>query len=455
MLLSLAAVASDKCVSLSKDQCALFSKELCCAWDQVYGGCFSDPNIPGCGKSSSLQSPPPATHTPWTMIGPWNIGDDIHNGGEAGTIAPAVSPAANQDLIYMGGNNNAASSGVLKSVDRGKHWSKVNAGLLDTRLHGLFIVDKLGEHVLAGTPSGVFETLDGAKTWAWVEQTRAWGVANSFANGTINGQPVVLVGANGGLGNVPLLPGVPLANQTWSLIPSPPGSSAWRTNVVSVSDLRGGVPLASSVVGGCLWQGGHGVLHMATLLNATAASWTVQSDQPCQSLAMDPNDADHMIVNNASNGAHIYESRDGGKSYQSCLNERGAVMVAIDRTGWFYHASEGGAFRNVRGCVDGKWEPYFVRRVHRRTNTTTDRVPHDYQRINIDFAGPGGVAFGSDQGMFIKNGTALQFYSANGDVNNNIIMHPAIAEGEAPNETCIVTALWDWSPVASWDSGKQ
>jgi len=33
-------------------------------------------------------------------------------------------------------------------------------------------------------------------------------------------------------------------------------------------------------------------------------------------------------------------------------------------------------------------------------------------------------------------------------------MHPAIAEAETPGETCIVTALWDWSPVASWDSGK-
>jgi hypothetical protein len=39
-------------------------------------------------------------------------------------------------------------------------------------------------------------------------------------------------------------------------------------------------------------------------------------------------------------------------------------------------------------------------------------------------------------------------------LNNNIIMHPAIAMGEAPGETCVTTALWDWSPVASWDSGK-
>ena len=150
---------------------------------------------------------PPATHTPWTNIGPWNIGDDVDIGGEAGTIAPAVSTLANPDVIYMGGNNNAASPSVLKSTDRGRHWTKMGNGIFDTRLFGLMIVDDMGEHVLAGTPSGVFETLDGAKTWTHVKQTQSWGVANSFKNGTINGKPYVLVGANAGLGNVPLLPG--------------------------------------------------------------------------------------------------------------------------------------------------------------------------------------------------------------------------------------------------------
>ena len=70
---------------------------------------------------------PPATHTPWTMVGPWNIGDDVHGAGEAGTIAPAVSPTAHPNVMYMGGNNNAASSGVLKTIDGGHHWTKVAA----------------------------------------------------------------------------------------------------------------------------------------------------------------------------------------------------------------------------------------------------------------------------------------------------------------------------------------
>ena len=38
--------------------------------------------------------------------------------GEAGTLASAASPAANPDLIYAGGQNNGASSGVLKTIVR-------------------------------------------------------------------------------------------------------------------------------------------------------------------------------------------------------------------------------------------------------------------------------------------------------------------------------------------------
>ena len=39
----------------------------------------------------------------------------------------------------------------------------------------------------------------------------------------------------------------------------------------------------------------------------------------------------------------------------------------------------------------------------------------------------GGVAFGSDQGMFVQNWTnrsELQLYSADGDLNNNVSRRP-------------------------------
>ena len=62
---------------------------------------------------------PPKSGTSWEDIGPKNIGDDVNGRGEAGTIAAAVSPISNPNLMYMGGENNAAASSVLKSTDYG------------------------------------------------------------------------------------------------------------------------------------------------------------------------------------------------------------------------------------------------------------------------------------------------------------------------------------------------
>ena len=78
----------------------------------------------------------------WQKLGPRNIGDDAQGQGYAGTLADAVSPLSNPDLIYAGGHNNGASSGVLKSTDRGKTWVPHCNGLWDTAISSLHIVDE-------------------------------------------------------------------------------------------------------------------------------------------------------------------------------------------------------------------------------------------------------------------------------------------------------------------------
>lgn len=386
--------------------------------------------------------------------------------GEAGTIAAAVSPISNPNLMYMGGENNAASSGVLKSTDYGMHWTKMSNGLTSTSISSLFIVDDAGDHLFVGTSGGLFETMDGAETWAPVPATRSWGsVGGGFRNGTINGKPYLFIGFSGGMATVPINQKGSMINSTWNLIQSPAGSAAWRTNPVSLADFDGqGKPMLNSKLVGCLWIGGSGKLHILQIIDEKTAKWDVRPNEPCQSVAIDPNNADRIMVNNASNGAHIYETTDGAKTFHSCGNRRGAVMVSVDRRGNTYTGSEAGMFVNRNGCSGPEqnitWDLYFVRRVARRNNVTRDRSAHDYQRINIDFAG--GVSFGSDQGMFVQNWTEAvpgefnkQLYSANGNLNNNVIMHPAIAMGDNLTEgkTCVTTALWDWSPVASWDGG--
>lgn len=73
----------------------------------------------------------------------------------------------------------------------------------------------------------------------------------------------------------------------------------------------------------------------------------------------------------------------------------------------------------------------------------------------MDFAG--GVAFPSDQGLFIAptgdqaSDTAL--INANGNMSNNIAIRVAVSRGDGV-ERYLVMTVWDWNVIASWDSGK-
>ena len=87
--------------------------------------------------------------TTWDRIGPWNIFDDKDGKGESGTVACAASPAGNPNVIYAGGQNNGVSSGVIKTIDGGKHWTRNSKGLWDTRILGVWVHpdDAQGNHV--------------------------------------------------------------------------------------------------------------------------------------------------------------------------------------------------------------------------------------------------------------------------------------------------------------------
>ena len=102
----------------------------------------------GMGQAAASSWPPHGTTGDWKKIGPWGIGDDVKGKGEAGTLADAVSPSSNPALIYAGGRNNGASSGVLKSTDAGDHWVIASNGLFDTRIIALGLVHQVRKQTL-------------------------------------------------------------------------------------------------------------------------------------------------------------------------------------------------------------------------------------------------------------------------------------------------------------------
>lgn len=399
-------------------------------------------------------APPPLPPWPkqgtsgnWTRVGPWGIGDDIEGKGEAGTLADAVSPWGNPSIIYSGGRNNGASSGVLKSVDGGDHWVIKSKGIFDTRVVALGIVDMdKGDHVLMSAPGKIYETTDGAETWTLLNVSL--GTCYTFKNGTIGGEKYTLASCDCGIANRPI------AGGDWNCI----GPGGWgRGGYLTVSDADGsGKLLENSVLGGCL--GGH--VFIGTIINTTLVDWTTVNGtgRPCVMLAMNPNNKDHFIY---TKPPLTYQSMDGGATYES-LNHSNIFHAGIDRKGALYTAAMGGAFVS-HDCGPGpnmkrpcSWQAYYDNRTARRPpHGVRIRGAHDYQRICLDFAGT--VAHVSDQGIFIveyTNSSNLELIKANGDMSNNIALKAAISKGKGTKETrSIVTAIWDWAPLGSWDNG--
>ena len=165
---------------------------------------------------STSQAPPPPPPPPfppkgatgdWQFIGPWNIGDDVDVRGESGTLADAASPRNHPNVIYTGGQNNGASSGLLKSTDMGVTWQVASHGMFVTRVDSVGIVDLdgAGAHVLCAVPGGVYETLDGAASWSLVNGSSRFGSCNTITRGHIGGRPHMLLSCSVGVVNVEIV----------------------------------------------------------------------------------------------------------------------------------------------------------------------------------------------------------------------------------------------------------
>ena len=174
---------------------------------------------------------PPATGTPWEHVGPWNIFDDKDNKGEAGTLAAAASPKANPNIIYTGGHNNGVSSGILKSVDGGSHWTRNSNGIWDTRIYGVFIhpSDPTGNHVLVGTGTGIYETKDGAASWQLANETEGFGAVISFAEATIGGKQYIVANHGNSISSVPVSGGL------WQTATAPGGTGGAQLSTVTTA----------------------------------------------------------------------------------------------------------------------------------------------------------------------------------------------------------------------------
>jgi len=402
----------------------------------------------------------------WTRVGPWNIfkgtNPTVSAGmGEAGTLASAASPAANPDLIYAGGHNNGMSSGVLKTVNGGVHWTRNSKGMWDTRINGVWLHpdDPQGNHVFAGTATGIYESKDGAESWQLANETKEIGGVVSFREAVISGEKYIIANADGGY----ILTRA-MAGGLWQKIKAPNGMPPnMELSVV--------ITAGKTEVFVCIY----GKLYYGALDTPTTITWTepiksqfngTTTDNSCANAAVDPNDRNHFMYS-ASGVYHMRYSKDGGKTVDEYthVDTRKRLFqtyfVLIDQTGRLYSSTQSGSFVSEDKGVT--WNPLHVMiscaepkcaGAGNPSDQLIDRIPHDFQNIIPNFRG-NGIALPSDQGLHIVDFSSKNYTltSAVGDLHNSISLSAIISPSKDGKSRNIIVNMWDWDVVASFDDG--
>ena len=93
---------------------------------------------------------------------------------------------------------------MIKTVDGGDHWFQASNGIYNTRIQSLMVVDDAGDHVLCAVPGGMYESLDGAQSWTFVNGSQSLGTCHSFKNGTVLNEPTIFASCDIGVANRPV-----------------------------------------------------------------------------------------------------------------------------------------------------------------------------------------------------------------------------------------------------------
>jgi len=424
--------------------------------------CLAAPTLVAAGAGNT-SAPAPAA---WEHVGPWNIFEGTNptesaGMGEAGTLASAASPAANPNLIYTGGHNNGVSSGILKTVDGGVHWTRNSKGMWDTRINGVWLHpdDPQGSHVFAATATGVYESTDGAESWILAAETMGWAPV-SFREAMIAGDKYIVSNDGAGFILTRLLSG-----GKWTRIKAPGG---FPPNMQLSTVITAGKTEVFVCVNGGLQYGAFDTPTSMTWSGPITSRFNGTSyTSACANAAVDPNDRDHFMYS-VVGLYHMRYSKDGGKTQSEYTHvdtrdrQFQTYFVLIDQKGLLYSSTQSGTFMSKDKGVT--WNPLHVMiscvelgcggNAADPTDRQIDRIPHDFQNIIINFRGDG-IALPSDQGLHIvdQSSTNYTLVSAVGDMHNAMSLSAIISPSKDGKSRNIIANMWDWNIVASWDDG--
>ncbi len=116
--------------------------------------------------ASAVDSPRPAVMPAPAPASAANAWEAVGWGGGGYFWSCAYHPT-DSNVIYLGGD----VCGMLKSVDKGRHWTFINQGIVDYGVFSMAISKSNPDVLYIGTMGGVCKTTDGGANWTFLEQT--------------------------------------------------------------------------------------------------------------------------------------------------------------------------------------------------------------------------------------------------------------------------------------------
>jgi photosystem II stability/assembly factor-like uncharacterized protein len=348
----------------------------------------------------------------WATVGPYGIIGQLGTVGSGKLPAFASSPSSS-NIIYAGGGLGSGSegpltqAGVFKTTDGGAHWTPVNNGLQDGEVNVLWVDQANPSIVLAGTEhDGIFKSTDGAQTWY---QTGALGAASEFA-----------FAANGSL----------LAATASGIAQSADSGTTWSTVLSTGSPVRslaaeGGVAIAGLDSGAILVQSTPTAAWQTVLTNPGRSVWSIAIDPSAPLVA-------YAALGLGSVPPSLVATFDGGLTWSTlAAPQPPQALKVIPGSHVLYVGCNGTLFRTDN--MGQSW--------------TQILAPFDIRRI-FSVAGQSTLILGTDQGLYQTTDGGSTWVGISGGVYASILTALAV------HGATMLTAVQDFSPILSFDSGS-
>ena len=179
--------------------------------------------------------------------------------------------------------------------------------MFDSRIHAVFLHpdDPSGNHVLVGTVTGIYESLDGAASWKRIPASADFALVYSITNATINGKAYVLAGCLKGIATNPVD-----GSGNWSsIIPYPDAVVPFASTVRGFSVATDGAG-GNTAIGACMRAnhsdaGFAGNGFVGSITSPTSCDWKMTPTPiVCAKLGLHPFNKDHFIYTNATWGKY-------------------------------------------------------------------------------------------------------------------------------------------------------